>query len=58
MLECFQWNYNYDIEKVKLELADKLEVNHKQIVLDKMKVTSQKYPLEKAKVISTKYNKL
>lgn len=68
LLECFQWNSNYDIEEVKSELADvinyallladKLEVNPKQIVLDKMKVTAQKYPIEKARGVSTKYNKL
>ena len=68
LLECFQWNSNYDIEDVKSELADvinysllladKLGVNPKQIVLDKMKITARKYPVEKAKGISTKYNKL
>ena len=68
LLECFQWNSNYDIEEVKSELADvinyallladKLEVNPKQIVLDKIKITAQKYPVEKARGVSTKYNKL
>lgn len=68
LLECFQWNSNYDIEDVKSELADvinysllladKLGVNPKQIVLDKMKITARKYPVEKAKGVSTKYNKL
>ena len=68
LLECFQWDSNYDIEEVKSELADvinyallladKLEVNPKQIVLDKIKITAQKYPVEKARGVSTKYNKL
>lgn len=68
LLECFQWNSNYDIEEVKSELADvinysllladKLGVNPKQIVLDKMKITAKKYPVEKAKGKSTKYTKL
>lgn len=68
LLECFQWDSNYDIEEVKAELADvinyallladKLEVDPKQIVLDKMKETAKKYPIEKAKGVSTKYNKL
>lgn len=68
LLECFQWNSNYNIEDVKSELADvinysllladKLGVNPKQIVLDKMKITARKYPVEKAKGVSTKYNKL
>ncbi len=68
LLECFQWNNNYDLEEVKSELADilnysllladKLNIDPKQIVLDKMKITAQKYPIEKAKGVSTKYNKL
>ena len=68
LLECFQWNNNYDLEEVKsaladilnysLLLADKLNIDPKQIVLDKMKITAQKYPIEKAKGVSTKYNKL
>lgn len=68
LLECFQWNSNYDIEEVKSELADvinycllladKIGVDPEQIVLDKMNVTALKYPVEKAKGVSTKYNKL
>ena len=68
LLECFQWNNEYDIEEVKEELADvinycllladKLKLDPKQIVLDKMKKTAKKYPVEKAKGKSTKYNKL
>ena len=60
LLECFQWNNNFDIDEVKEELADvinyclllanKLKVNPEQIVLDKMKKTAKKYPVEKAKV--------
>ena len=68
LLECFQWNNEYDIEEVKEELADvinyclllsdKLELDPKQIVLEKLKKTAKKYPVEKAKGKSTKYNKL
>lgn len=68
LLECFQWNSDYDIEEVKSELADiinytlllaeKLGVDPEQIVLDKMKITAKKYPIEKAKGVSTKYTKL
>ena len=68
LLECFQWNDNYDLEEVKEELADvlnyciqmanKLGVDPKQIVLDKMEKTAKKYPVEKAKGKSTKYDKL
>ena len=68
LLECFQWNDNYDIDEVKEELADvmnycilmanKIGVDPKQIILDKMDKTAIKYPVEKAKGKSTKYTKL
>ena len=68
LLECFQWNNEYNLDEVKEELADvinycllmadKLGVDPKQIVLDKMEKTAKKYPVEKAKGKSTKYNKL
>ena len=68
LLECFQWNDNYDLDEVKEELADvmnycllmanKLGVDPKQIILDKMEKTAKKYPVEKAKGKSTKYTKL
>ena len=51
LLECFQWNNDFDIEEVKEELADiinyslllanKIKVNPKQIVLDKMEKTEK-----------------
>ena len=68
LLECFQWNSEYDLDEVKEELADvinycllmadKLGVDPKQIILDKMEKTAKKYPVEKAKGVSTKYTKL
>jgi len=68
LLECFQWDGEYDINEVKEELADvinycllmadKLGIDPKQAVLDKMEKTAKKYPVEKAKGKSTKYNKL
>lgn len=68
LLECFQWKSEYDIDEVKDELADvlnyciqmanKLDLDPKQIVLDKMEKTAKKYPVDKAKGISTKYTKL
>lgn len=68
LLECFQWNNEYELDEVKEELADvinycllmadKLGVDPKQIVLDKMEKTAKKYPVDKAKGKSTKYNKL
>ena len=68
LLECFQWNTEFDPTHVNEELADvftycimmadKLGVDPKQIVLDKMEKTAEKYPVEKAKGVSTKYDKL
>ena len=68
LLECFQWDNNYNIDEVKDELADvlnyciqmatKLGVDPKQIVLDKLEKNAKKYPIEKSKGKSTKYDKL
>ena len=68
LLECFQWNNNYDKDELKFEIADvmnycillcyQIGVDPKQIVLEKMKISERKYPIEKSKGVSTKYNKL
>lgn len=68
LLECFQWSHDYDIEKVKEELADvvnycilmasKLDVDLEQIVLDKLEKNAEKYPVNKAKGNSKKYHNL
>lgn len=68
LLECFQWNNNYDKEEVCEELADvftycimmadKLNVDPEEIILKKLDKTRKKYPIDKAKGVSTKYNKL
>lgn len=68
LLECFQWNNEYNLDEVKEELADvinycllmadKLGVDPRQIVLDKMEKTAKKYPVAKSKGVSTKYDKL
>lgn len=68
LLECFQWNNNYDLNEVCEELADvmnyciqmadRLGVNPKQIILDKMGKTAKKYPVDKCKGKSDKYTKL
>ena len=68
LLECFQWNNNYDKDALKYEIADvmnycillcsQIGVDPKQIILEKMEISAQKYPVEKAKGVSTKYNKL
>lgn len=67
LLECFQWNNNYDKDEVCEELADvftyciqmamKLGVEPEEIILKKLEKTKKKYPIEKAKGVSTKYNK-
>ena len=69
LLECFQWSdTDYNLNDVKAELADvisyciqmasKLGLDIKQIVLDKLKETERKYPVSKAKGVSTKYDRL
>ena len=68
LLECFQWNNNFNKDEVCEELADvftycimmadKLGVDPKEIVLKKLDKTRKKYPVDKAKGVSTKYNKL
>jgi len=68
LLECFQWNNNYNKDKVCEELADvftycimmadKLNVDPEEIILKKLDKTRKKYPVEKANGVSTKYNKL
>ena len=68
LLECFQWNSNYDKDELKYEIADvmnycillchQIGVDPKKIILDKMEISAKKYPIEKSKGKSTKYNKL
>ncbi len=68
LLECFQWNNNFNKDEVCEELADvftycimmadKLGVDPKEIILKKLDKTRKKYPVNKAKGVSTKYNKL
>jgi NTP pyrophosphatase (non-canonical NTP hydrolase) len=69
LLECFLWdNDNYDIHKVKEELADVLiycqdmlevlNLDENAIIQEKMEMNIQKYPVAKAKGKSEKYNKL
>lgn len=68
LLECFQWNSNYNKDEVCEELADvftyciqmamKLGVDPEEIILKKLYKTRKKYPVDKAKGVSTKYNKL
>ena len=65
LLECFQWNNDFDKEHLCEELADvlsycimladRLDVDIEEIVLDKLEKTKKKYPVELAKGSSTKY---
>lgn len=66
LLECFQWNENYDINKVKEELADvlvncqnlldELNLDVDVVVNEKMLQNELKYPVDKFKGIAKKYN--
>ena len=68
LLECFQWNNNFNKDEVCEELADvftycimmaeKLNVRPEEIILNKLEKTKKKYPVVKAKGVSTKYTKL
>lgn len=66
LLECFQWNEDFKLEKVKEELADvivncqnlldKLGLDADEIVNAKMDQNEAKYPASKFKGIAKKYN--
>ncbi len=68
--EAFLWKNvkDVDIEKIKEELADvfnyailiadKYDLDVKQIVLDKLRRNAEKYPVEKAYGSAKKYNEL
>ncbi|HIU26692.1 MAG TPA: nucleotide pyrophosphohydrolase [Candidatus Copromorpha excrementigallinarum] len=68
LLECFQWGSEADRSKVSDEiadvmsycimLADKLDLNLKEVILRKIKKNEEKYPVEKCRGISKKYNEL
>ena len=68
LLECFQWDNNYDKEHLCEELADvisyfimladRLDVDIEEIVMDKLEKTKKKYPVDKARGVSTKYDQL
>ena len=68
LLECFQWNDDYNKKEVCEELADvvnyvilladKLNVNLEDIVMEKLEENSKKYPVNKSKGNSKKYTEL
>ena len=68
LLECFQWNNQYDKNDVCEELADvysyvlmmadAIGVDINEIAIQKLEKTKAKYPESKFRGISTKYNRL
>lgn len=68
LLECFQWNNDYNKQNVCEELADvinycilmadALNVDLEEIVLKKLEKNKEKYPVDKAKGNSKKYTEL
>lgn len=68
LLECFQWNSDFDADRVEGELADvltycllladRLGLDANQVVLDKLAITRSKYPVAKAYGRSDKYDQL
>lgn len=70
LLELFLWKGNEDFnqDKLKEELADvfmyalllaeKNQLDIKEIIFDKIKKNNEKYPVEKAKGSAKKYNEL
>lgn len=67
LLECFQWNDEYDINAVTdemadvfaylINMADKLNIDLIDITNKKVDKNAIKYPIEKAKGNAKKYNK-
>lgn len=70
LLELFLWKNAEDanVDKIKEELADvfsyalllaeKYDLDVKQIILDKIKLNDSKYPVDKAKGTAKKYDEL
>lgn len=68
LLECFQWNNDFNMDDLCEELADvvsycimladRLDLDIEEIVLNKLEKTKKKYPVDKAKGVSTKYDRL
>jgi len=68
LLECFQWNGDADMDRVREELADvltycilladRIGADPNQIVLDKLAVTREKYPVDKSWGRSVKHDAL
>lgn len=70
LLECFLWKSPEEakLEKIREELADvlsyafqmadKYDLDIKEIMLDKLKQNAKKYPADKARGSAKKYNEL
>ena len=68
LLECFQWDDDYDLEALSdemadvfvylIDLADKVGVDLFDIADKKMDKNALKYPVEKARGSNVKYDKL
>ncbi|MBK5253359.1 MAG: nucleotide pyrophosphohydrolase [Peptostreptococcaceae bacterium] len=68
LLECFQWNNEFDEQQVKEELADVLiycilmadatDLDINTIIKEKLNINREKYPVEKCKGNCKKYNEL
>jgi dCTP diphosphatase len=68
LLEVFQWATPKDLESLKDELADvltycylladKYDLDPKDLILSKLEKTKDKYPVEKARGKSDKYDQL
>lgn len=70
LLELFLWKQANDANREKvaeeladifsfaLLLADKYELDVKQIIIDKIQANQQKYPVDKARGNAKKYNEL
>lgn len=66
LLECFQWNNEYDklalsdeiadVMMYCIMLADKIDIDLQQEIYRKLEKNRQKYPVEKSKGSSKKYN--
>lgn len=68
LLECFQWNNEFnkddvcdelaDVVNYCIQMADKLNIDLEEILLSKIEKNKIKYPVEKSKGKSTKYTNL
>ena len=68
LLECFQWNADYDKQAAKEEvadimnycilMADKMGINIEDAIMEKMQKNAEKYPIEKRYGSSKKYTEL